>query len=177
MSVIWNWSAANRERPLADYDGHAGRPSIYRTDSILKAIGKAAITRSCPGSERIPFIVVGNTPPPHAYRDKVDGTVKAGLIQKWISLTPSPLVVEPERSPATRNPKETPGFERIDSLVELENLLVKALTVSWRYVGAMVESKKIGEIIKSLDLSMEAEAIGEAFLQRLTSPDMRLRGA
>lgn len=95
MSIIWNWAENNREKPIADYDGHAGRPSIFRTDSILKALGKAAITRSCQGSQTIPFIVIGNTPPPINYRDKVDGTVKAGLIQKWLSLTPIPWLSGP----------------------------------------------------------------------------------
>ena len=167
MSVIWNWAQNNKEEPIADYDGHAGRPSIYRTDSILKAIGKAAIMRSCPDSERIPFIVVGNTPPPPNYRDKVDGTVKAGLIQKWISLTPTPLIVEPAKSIARRNPKRTTGFLRIDSLDELKQLLEKTLMTRWLYVGAMVEPQRIGEIIKSLNLSRPTEEIGHAFLKRL----------
>jgi hypothetical protein len=167
MSIIWNWAEGDRHRPIADYDGHAGRPSIYRTDSILKAIGKAAITRSCPGSETIPFIVVGNTPPPPNYRDKVDGTVTAGLIQKWLSLVPNPLFVEPARLAAKRNPKQTAGFLRIDSVSELQDLLGKILTTEWKYVGAMVEPKKIGEIIKSLDLSRTPEEIGYEFLKRL----------
>ena len=165
MSIIWNWSETDRRQPLADYDSHAGRPSIYRTDSILKAIGKAAITRACKGSERIPFVVVGNTPPPVAYRDKVDGTVRSGLIQRWISLTPTPLVVKPESSPSRRDPKETFGFLRVDSTSELEEMFVKILTKDWRYVGAMVEPKEIGGIIKGLDLNKTDEEIGEAFLK------------
>lgn len=164
MSLIWNWSYEDRSKPLADYDGHAGRPSIYRTDSILKAIGKAAITRACRGSERIPFVVVGNAPPPVAYRDKIDGTVRSGLIQKWISLTPTPLVVESTKSPGNRNPKETFGFSRIDSTAELEDIFMNILTKDWRYVGAMVEPKEIGAIIRGLDLSRTDEEIGEAFL-------------
>lgn len=167
MSVIWNWAEGNKSQPLADYDAHAGRPSIYRTDSILKAIGKAAITRSCHGSEKIPFIVVANTPPPPNYRDKVDGTVKAGLIQKWISLTPNPLIVEPKRSPDKRNPKQTMGFLRIDTVAELQELLTTTLTTEWQYIGAMVEAKKIGEIIKSLNLSQAPERVGYEFLRRL----------
>jgi len=167
MSVIWNWAEGDKSHPLADYDAHAGRPSIYRTDSILKAIGKAAITRSCQGSERIPFIVVANTPPPPNYRDKVNGTVKAGLIQKWISLTPSPLIVEPARLPARRNPKRTTGFLRIDTVSELQQLLTTTLTTDWQYIGAMVEAKKIGALIKSLDLSRTPEQIGYEFLKRL----------
>ena len=167
MSLIWNWVETDKNHPVADYDSHAGRPSIYRTDSILKAIGKAAITRSCLGSEKIPFIVVGNTPPPPNYRDKVDGTVRAGLIQKWISLTPNPLVVEPMRLPAKRNPKKTAGFLRIDSINELEELLTAILTKEWQYVGVMVEPTRIGDIIKSLDLSQGPEEVGYEFLRRL----------
>jgi hypothetical protein len=169
MSIIWNWSGTDRRQPLADYDSHAGRPSIYRTDSILKAIGKAAITRACKGSERIPFVVVGNTPPPVAYRDKVDGTVRSGLIQRWISLTPRPLVVKSESSPSRRDPKETFGFLRVDSTSELEEMFVKILTKDWRYVGAMVEPKKIGGMIRGLDLSKTDEEIGEAFLVLMES--------
>lgn len=169
MSIIWNWVEANNTEPVADYDAHAGRPSIYRTDSILKAIGKAAITRSCSGSETIPFVVIGNTPPPPNYRDKVDGTVKAGLIQKWISLTPNPIVVEPNRSPTRRNPKETIGFLRIDGISKLQEVLETILTTQWQYVGAMVEAKKIGAIIKKLDLSRTAEEIGHEFLSQLPS--------
>ena len=167
MSVIWNWAEGDKSHPLADYDAHAGRPSIYRTDSILKAIGKAAITRSCQGSERIPFIVVANTPPPPNYRDKVDGTVKAGLIQKWISLTPNPLIVEPARLSTRRNPKRTTGFMRIDTVSELQELLTTTLTTDWQYIGAMVEAKKIGALIKSLDLSRTPEHVGYEFLKRL----------
>lgn len=165
MSIIWNWSEKNRRQPLADYDNHAGRPSIYRTDSILKAIGKAAITRACKGSERIPFVVVGNTPPPFEYRDKVDGTVRSGLIQKWISLTPEPLVVKAKWLPDKRNPKETFGFLRIANRNELEEMFVNILTKDWRYMGAMVEPKEIGGIIRGLDLTKTDEEIGETFLK------------
>jgi hypothetical protein len=99
--------------------------------------------------------------------DKVDGTVKAGLIQKWISLTPNPLVVEPTRAPSKRNPKETTGFLRIDNVTELQELLTTTLTTEWQYIGAMVEAKKIGQIIKSLDLSQAPEQIGYEFLRQL----------
>ena len=167
MSLIWNWAEGNKSHPLADYDAHAGRPSIYRTDSILKAIGKAAITRSCPGSERIPFVVLANTPPPPNYRDKVDGTVRAGLIQKWVSLTPNPLIVDPSRLPARRNPKRTIGFLRIDTVSELHKLLTTTLTNAWQYIGAMVDPKQIGALIKSLDISKTPEQVGDEFLKRL----------
>lgn len=169
MSVIWNWHERDLKRPTADYDCHAGRPSIYRTDSILKATGKAAITRSYPGGDRIPFVIVGNTPPPVGYRPNIDGTVKSGLIQRWISLTPNPLTVAPKKSPSKRNPKTTAGsgFLRIDEISELQDLLVLLLGKQWQYMGAMTSAERIGKIIKSLDLNRSAAEIGNEFLLRL----------
>ena len=107
-----------------------------------------------------------SNPPPN-YRDKVDGTVKAGLIQKWLSVAPKPLVVEPTKEIARRNPKQTAGFLRIDSVTELQGLLTKILTTEWKYVGAMVEPQKVGALIKSLDLSQTPEEIGHEFLRRI----------
>ena len=167
MSVIWNWSLPDLQQPTADYDGSAGRPSIYRTDSILKAIGKASVTRGYDGSEKIPFVIVGNTPPPTGYRDKIDKTVTSGLIQKWISLTPSPLIVEPNTNTNARNPKNTTGFLRIDSFNELQKLLVTLLSGDWCYVSNMVDPTEVGRIIKSLDLNRPPEEIGQEFLCRL----------
>ena len=167
MSFIWNWHERNLAHPIADYDKHGGTPSIYRTDSILKATGKAAITRSYAGSENIPFVVVGNTPP-RGYRTNVDGTVSSGLIQKWISLTPSPLIVEPTMETSQRNPKRTAGgFLRIDNIKELQNLLLTLLGCKRQYIGAMTDAEKIGQLIKSLNLERSAVEIGGEFLRRL----------
>ena len=167
MSFIWNWHDADLSQPTADYDGSNGRPGIYRTDSILKAIGKATITRNYPGSEKIPFIVIGNTPPPPNYRANVDKTVSSGLIQKWISLTPKPLVVNRKDTDGKRNPKRTTGFLRIDGTEELQKLLKTLLTRQSYYMSAMVEADKIGCLVKSLDLNGTAEQIGQEFLRRL----------
>ena len=168
MSFIWNWKKEDLSRPFADYDGCSGRPSIFRTDSILKAIGKAAITRGYPGGEGIPFFFIVNTPPPSkAYRGSLGKTVDSGLIQKWVSLTPNPLIVKPHVSPNIRNPKFSPGFLRIDSASELQALLLPLLGKQLNYISAMVDVGKIGNLIKSLDFSGTPEKIGQEFLQRL----------
>jgi hypothetical protein len=167
MSYIWNWESKNISKPIADYDGHSGRPSIYRTDSILKAIGKAAITRSYRGSGSIPFVVIANTPPPHGYRENVDGTVSSGLIQKWVSLTPSPLIVNPNESVTERNPKQTSGFLRIDKQGELCAFLKMLLDSQRQHMSAMVDIEKVGYLIKSLSLDSSPEEIGSQFLKRL----------
>lgn len=168
MSFIWNWKKQDLSKPFADYDGCSGRPSIFRTDSILKAIGKAAITRGYPGGEKIPFFVVVNTPPPSKeYRESLGKTVDSGLIQRWISLTPNPLIVKPQVSPEKRNPKYSPGFLRIDEVSELRSLLAELLDRKLHYVSAMVETEKIGLLIKSLDLNEAPENVGQEFLRRL----------
>ena len=167
MSFIWNWDSKNISRPIADYDSHSGRPSIYRTDSILKAIGKAAITRSYRGSERIPFIVLGNTPPPKSYRANIDSTVTSGLIQKWVSVTPHPLVVCPNDESGQRNPKRTPGFLRIDHISELCNLMEVILDRPYRHMSAMVDVEKLGQVIKALNLGSSPEQVGNQFLEML----------
>ena len=172
MSFIWNWKEGDLAKPVADYDGHQGKPSIFRTDSILKAIGKAAITRSYRGSERIPFVVVGNSPLPPGYRENVDKTVNGGLIQKWISITPKPLVVSPQDSPTERNPKSSAGFLRIDQEDELRSLLKNLLNGKSQYLSAMVDPEKLGKLIKSLDSNNAAEDIGLEFLRRMNEANL-----
>ena len=168
MSFIWNWKKEDLSRPFADYDGCSGRPSIFRTDSILKAIGKAAITRGYPGGEKIPFFVIVNTPPPSkGYRDSLGKTVESGLIQRWVSLTPNPLVVKPHVSPNIRNPKFSPGFLRIDNASELQSLLLPLMGSQLHHISAMVEAERVGHLINSLDLGETPEKIGQEFLRRL----------
>jgi len=52
------------------------------------------------------------------YWDAMDNIVRLGIIQRWVSLCPQPLVVAPAPLPHRRNPKTTPGhgFLRIDTI-------------------------------------------------------------
>lgn len=50
---------------------------------------------------------------------------------------------------------------------ELQEFLNTILTKDWQYFGAMVEAKKVGEIIKSLDLSKKSADVGNDFLKLL----------
>ncbi len=170
MSLIWNWEP-KKDGDIqieADYDNHKGRGSIYRTDSILKAIGKGAIFRSHFQSNDIPYIVVGNSPPPKSYLDKIDGSVRAGIVQRFLSLTPEPLVID-KSDPKERNPKESKGegFLRIDSKDELKDFIDDLLDDERIFIGSMLKKTKLGKIIKSLDLDKEYSEIGEAFFKRL----------
>ena len=51
--------------------------------------------------------------------------------------------------------------------MELQNLLLTVLGRKWRYIGAMGDAEKVGQLIKSLDLKRSAIEIGDEFLQRL----------
>lgn len=170
MSIVWNWESSPAGEPtlIADYDGHKGRGSIYRTDSILKAIGKGAIFRSHRGSDSIPYIVLGNCPPPSSYISKIDGAVTSGIIQRFVSLTPQPLISNTD-NPSKRNPKASPkkGFVRVDSVEEFSALIADYLRDERVFFGSMISKKKLGRIIRSLDTSKDPQLVGEDFISRL----------
>lgn len=75
----------------SDFKGHKGRPSLLRSDSMLKAIGKSISIRvSGDGSTKIPgIVVIGNAPISKSYIDKVDFLRKSGVIQSYIGLSKS----------------------------------------------------------------------------------------
>jgi len=164
MSLVWNWKPGE-DKPSADFFQHNGRPSLSRTDSLLKAIGKGAIFRSTEKSRRIPYLVIGNCPPPQGYYAKLDGAVRSGLVQKFISLTPKPVL---SGSPV-RNPKQTRGggFLRIDSMDELSDLLKQIIDGQGVYIGRMVDRKELGEKIKALDTDRPSEAVADRFIEAL----------
>lgn len=169
MSLVWNWEPPkNKPKLIADYDRHNGRGSIYRTDSILKAIGKGAIFRSHFKAHNIPYIVIGNCPPPRGYFSKIDGSVKSGIVQKFISLNPQPLIVDTSEE-NKRNPKETKnkGFLRIDSLEELKVFIKSYLENEQIFIGSMLEKQELGKLIKSLNLEKDYSEIGQEFFEKL----------
>lgn len=164
MSLVWNWKLGE-DKPSSDFYQHNGRPSLSRTDSLLKAIGKGAIFRSTEKSRRIPYLVIGNCPPPEGYYAKIDGAVRSGLVQKFISLTPKPVL----SGPPMRNPKETSGggFLRIDSMDELATFLKSVIDGKGVYLGRMVDRKELGEKLKALDSNGPSEEVADRFIEAL----------
>lgn len=49
---------------------------------------------------------------------------------------------------------------------------ITTLTKRWQYMGAMVEASKIGELIRSLDLSKPREDVGRDFIDRLQATNL-----
>lgn len=92
MSIVNNYTYDNEQiNYVGDYKEHKGNPSILRSDSMLKAIGKSINIRvSGMESTKIPIIILGNSPITNSYYKKVDFLKKAGIIQSFISLYPNP---------------------------------------------------------------------------------------
>ena len=65
-------------------------PGLLRSDSMLKAIGKAINIRvSSHRASTIPIIVIGNTPIQDSYKNKVDNLKTSGM--GFWSMNPQPL--------------------------------------------------------------------------------------
>ena len=116
MSIVSNYKYLQQSdslQYLGDYKSHKGNPSILRSDSMLKAIGKCINIRvSSNKSSNIPIIVLGNTPITQSYYSKVDHLKTDGIIQGFWSINPDPL------DNNGVNIKQTPknGFYKFDNL-------------------------------------------------------------
>ncbi|UZQ81777.1 hypothetical protein [Thermoanaerobacter sp. RKWS2] len=93
MSIVWNWSynpdnKANLFQEEGDFTEHTGQPSLLRSDSMLKAIGKAVNIRLNNFDDIIPVIIICNTPIQNSYVSKIDNLFLNYFIQGILSLNP-----------------------------------------------------------------------------------------
>lgn len=74
MNIVSNYKYANGNiEYYGDYKTHKGSPSLLRSDSMLKAIGKSVNIRvSGKDACNIPIIILGNSPISKGYTHKVD---------------------------------------------------------------------------------------------------------
>ncbi|MDY6894196.1 MAG: hypothetical protein SVO01_02085 [Thermotogota bacterium] len=166
MSIVWNWEYHEKNSNeslicLGDYRTHQGNPSMLRSDSMLKAIGKSISVRiASSSSAEIPIIILGNTPVTKTYYDKVDNLKKYGIIQGFWSLNPSPLDNDGE------NIKNTPdnGFIRFDSFIEFQKNILSLLKEERTFFAGMKTRKELGEIIVVANKENTYEKKAEKFL-------------
>ena len=144
MSIVSNYKVKNNNIIyIGDYKTHCGNPSLLRSDSMLKSIGKSINIRvSSIKSSHIPIVILGNSPITENYVKKVDMLKKTGVIQSFISLNPNPT--------KSNYIKETPnfGFRTIDKEKDLFGLLESLLTNELNYFSAMLSKEELGNIIK-----------------------------
>jgi len=144
MSIVNNYSLVESSNTLkfeGDYKSHKGNPSILRSDSMLKAIGKSINIRvSGIESTKIPIIILGSSPITNSYKTKVDFLKQAGIIQGFISLYPNPT-----ESFIKSTPNE--GFQTFDNYSTLEKFISDLVTSDMNFFSSMLPKKQLGQII------------------------------
>ncbi|MEW6622993.1 MAG: hypothetical protein AB1420_07695 [Bacillota bacterium] len=162
MSIVSNYRITNHGNIsfIGDYKSHKGNPSLLRSDSMLKAIGKSINIRvSGIESTRIPIVVLGNSPITDSYIHKVDFLKMAGVVQGFWSLNPRPT--ESEYIQQTPNN----GFRTIENIETLKNLIDKLINQEMNYFSSMISKLKLGEFIRIANLENSDELKAEKFLQ------------
>ena len=145
-----------------DYTTHKGNPSLLRSDSMLKAIGKSINLRVDSSKARsIPIIILGNSPITTSYVKKVDCLKQSGVIQKFISLYPNPTNKAFIRSTPEK------GFETFDSPQMIETYVNQVLNVNMNYFSSMMSNKDLGRIISIANKETNDEQKGQRFIELL----------
>ncbi len=171
MSVVWNWELIGKDgdvilKRIGDFHTHTGNPSLLRSDTMLKAIGKSINIRVASlNASKIPIFVVGNTPITRNYYKKVDHLKQYGIIQGFISVNPKPSDDEND----VLNIKSTPngGFVRMDSYKELENIILEHLKEEKVFFSAMLDKITLGKIIEIANREKTYESKAIKFLKLL----------
>jgi hypothetical protein len=174
ISVVWNWEFIQKDEKsfdlicIGDYKTHQGNPSLLRSDTMLKAIGKSINIRvSSFAASKIPIVIIGNTPITKSYYEKADHLKKNGIIQGFWSVNPNPLDNDGE------NIKNTPsnGFYRFDDYRELDKAALNLLKEEREFFSSMQTKKRLGEIIEIANRESTYEAKAQRFLELLRGSD------
>lgn len=164
MSIMSNYQyKAGKITCIGDYKTHKGNPSLLRSDSMLKAIGKAINIRvSSTESVKIPIVILGNSPITENYCKKVDHLKEFGVIQQFISLNPNPIE---EGKYIFSSPNK--AFITIDEEEKLDEICSNLVNNDLHYFSSMKSKTQLGKII--LEASKEKTNIlrAEKFLQLL----------
>lgn len=144
---------------IGDYKSHKGNPGLLRSDSMLKAIGKAINIR-VPGvsSTKIPIIVIGNTPITDNYIKKVDFLKTSGVIQGFWSLNS-----EVSKKHHSENTPKL-GFQTFNDEIRLLSACKDLVATEMNYFSSMISKRKLGEIIRISSQAQTDIAKAEKFL-------------
>jgi len=166
MSVVSNYkyTQPNNIELIGDYKQHKGNPSLLRSDSMLKAIGKSINIRvSGIASTKIPIVVLGNSPITDNYIKKVDFLKTTGAIQGFWSLNPKPT-----NSDFVKNSPKL-GFQTIINKEQLLYNCKNLVTNNMNYFSSMISKLKLGEIIRIANQETSDIAKAEKFLNLIRS--------
>jgi hypothetical protein len=166
MSVVSNYQYTHPDKLVyvGDYKQHKGNPSLLRSDSMLKAIGKSINIRvSGIASTKIPVVILGNSPITDSYVKKVDFLKSSGVIQGFWSLNPKPT-----NSDYVKNTSKF-GFQTILDPDQLFNNCKELVTNDMNYFSSMISKFKLGEIIRIASQENTDIAKAEKFLALIRS--------
>ena len=162
MSIINNYSYnLGLIDFLGDYSTHKGNPSLLRSDSMLKAIGKSANIRTNILSSKIPIVIIGNSPISNYYIEKVDSLKKMGIIQGFCSIYP-----DPKENCIKLSPNK--GFVTFSNKEEISCFIDKLLNSKEEYLSAWVNEEKLSNYIKQ---AVKYSQSGKKFLELLRGED------
>ncbi|WP_448375138.1 hypothetical protein [Fervidobacterium sp.] len=184
MSIVWNWSYSSKTNELeckGDFTEHQANPSLLRSDSMLKAIGKSlGIRLKAAEKSPIPIIVLGNTPITEHYVEMVDKLKEKGIIQGFYSLNPS-LVKDIQLSNDVAHSKgrkegyiiktKHEGFLTVESYDDFKN---RILTLIEDFVenksvffSCLIDRAVLGKIIEKASKEENYEKMAEVFIELL----------
>lgn len=167
MSIAWNWELTKKDKEfdlvcLGDYNTHQGNPSLLRSDSMLKAIGKSINIRvSSFAASRIPIVIIGNTPVTSSYHSKVDHLKQSGIIQGFWSVNPEPLDNGRKGLESTK----LGGFIRIKTYDELVKRTLELGADDREFFSSMQSKQRLGEIIRIANQEETEESKAQKFLE------------
>ena len=165
MSVVSNYCYENKNiKFVGDHITHKGIPSLLRSDSMLKAIGKAINIRvSGLAASTIPIVVLGNSPISKGYEHKVDFLKRAGVIQSFLSLSSQPVGTK-----QTQQSKHL-GFQTIQDIKTLQKTTDDILASDASYFSSMMPKLQLGKIISIANEEKTDVAKAEKFLSLIRS--------
>lgn len=156
MSLINNYTYDNGKISfIGDYTTHKGNPSLLRSDSMLKAIGKSANIRTFELSNKIPILIFGNSPITNSYISKVDNLKEIGLIQGFCS-------VYPIKNGINKSLKN--GFITFNEKKDIENYLERIITLDSEYISSWINNSQLNNLILKASKSFNP---GKTFLELL----------
>lgn len=161
MSIVSNYQLIKPKTInfIGDYKTHKGNPSLLRSDSMLKAIGKSINIRvSGTESASIPIVILGNSPITENYIKKVDFLKESGVIQHFISLNPAPTEADFVKSTPQK------GFVTITNESQLSKICKDLVKYDLHYFSTMISKKTLGQIITISSKEKTDIARAEKFL-------------
>lgn len=165
MSIVNNYVFIPNQNKItfeSDFKGHKGRPSLLRSDSMLKAIGKSINIRvSGDGSTKIPIVIIGNSPISKSYVDKVDFLRKSGVIQSFISVYPNPI----EGQYLIETPEN--GFVTYSNYNALKQHITSLINSNLNYFASMIPKDGLGGLIEIASQEKTKFKKAEKFLELL----------